>query len=95
MQFQIQCLHSETLTVKQRRSFVFFRCIYNRHVALSNVLQGNVVMDQYGQPLHPVFDPASCSLIVEVSNCSPARFCTPVRPSVTALTLRVGASTAL
>ena len=59
----------EHLTPKQKRDFVFFRCIYHRHVALSNVLSAHIVHDTFGQALLPVFDPTSSSLIVQVKPC--------------------------
>jgi len=62
---------STDLSEEQRRSYVFFRAMYNRHPALGEVLSNNAILDPTGVAIPPRFDPVSISLIVEVPSTLP------------------------
>jgi hypothetical protein len=50
---EIQCLGAfdgAELPEKAQRNFLFFRCIYQRHPSIAEVLRANAVLDANGVP---------------------------------------------
>ena len=65
---QLHCIDGvdeNDLPDAQRRIYVLFRCVYNRHPALANVLHSEIAVDATGCPIPPRFDPGMGSLLVE------------------------------